>query len=183
VQGLDRGWIEEKSRAARFDVFRALPEEARAAWLGYAVARTLEASLNLAGDRSCSFHDHLGRLLGIDVARWWRPTGANYFDRVPKGVTLAALAEVGGPALAARYAKVKKTELAQSCERIFSGDFIAEIEVKEAALAWVPSVMRFAAVEPQARPAESEVNKIEAPVGEPADAGATSSVELAEEAA
>jgi ParB family chromosome partitioning protein len=180
---LDRSWIEGKSRAARFDAFRALSEDARAAWLGHAVARTLEASLNVPGDRSCSFHDHLGQLLGIDVARWWRPTGANYFDRVPKGVTLAALAEVGGPALAARYAKVKKTELAQSCERIFSGDFIAEIEVKEAALAWVPSVMRFAAAEPQARPTVSEVNEIEAPVGEPADAGATSPVELAEEAA
>jgi ParB family chromosome partitioning protein len=182
-EGLDRSWIEEKSRAARFDAFRALSEEARAAWLGYAVGRTLEASLNLPGDRSCSFHDHLGQLLGIDVARWWRPTGANYFDRVPKGVTLAALAEVGGPALAARYAKVKKTELAQSCERIFSGDFIAEIEVKEAALAWVPNVMRFAAAEPQSRPAESEVHETEAPLGESADAGATSPVELAEEAA
>ena len=66
-------------------------DEARAAWLGHAVARTLEASLNLAGERACAFHDHLGRLLGIDVARWWRPTGANYFDRVPKSVTLAAL--------------------------------------------------------------------------------------------
>ncbi len=78
------------------------------------------------------------------MARWWRPTGANYFDRVPKSVTLAALAEVGGPALAGRYSKAKKAELAQGCERIFSGDFIAEVEVKEAALAWVPEAMRFA---------------------------------------
>ena len=94
-----------RRRAERFDAFRALPDEARAAWLGHAVARTLEASLNLAGPRACGFHDHLGQLLGIDVARWWRPTGANYFDRVPKSVTLAALAEVGGPALAGRYAR------------------------------------------------------------------------------
>jgi ParB family chromosome partitioning protein len=142
---LDRSWTEGQSRAERFDAFRALGEEARAAWLGHAVARTLEASLNLPGDRLCRFHDHLGRLLGIDVAGWWRPTGANYFDRVPKGVTLAALEEVGGPTLADRYAKAKKTELAEACERIFSGDFIAEVEVKEAALAWVPEVMRFAA--------------------------------------
>jgi ParB family chromosome partitioning protein len=110
---LDRSWTEGQSRAERFDAFRALGEEARAAWLGHAVARTLEASLNLPGDRLCRFHDHLGRLLGIDVAGWWRPTGANYFDRVPKGVTLAALEEVGGPTLADRYAKAKKTELAR----------------------------------------------------------------------
>ena len=84
-------------------------------------------------------------MLGIDVAAWWRPTGANYFDRVPKAQALAALTEVGGPVLAGPYAKSKKAELAQACERIFSGDFIAELEVKQAALAWLPDAMRFAA--------------------------------------
>ena len=155
TEALDRGWTEGKTRAERFDAFRSLPDEARAAWLGHAVARTLEASLNLAGERACAFHDHLGRLLGIDVARWWRPTGANYFDRVPKSVTLAALAEVGGPSLAGRYAGAKKAELAQGCERIFSGDSIAEVEVKDAALAWVPEAMRFAPP-PSAEPALGE---------------------------
>ena len=143
---LDRGWIEGETRAERFDSFRLLSDEARAAWLGYAVARTLEASLNLTGERACGFHDHLGRLLGIDIARWWRPTGTNFFDRVPKSVTLAALADVGGEAFAARYASAKKAELAQSSERIFAGDFIGEVEVKEAALAWIPEAMRFGAV-------------------------------------
>jgi ParB family chromosome partitioning protein len=137
-EALDRSWTEGQTPAERFDAFRALPEEARSAWLGFAVARTLEAT------RSCDFHDHLGTLLGIDVARWWRPTGTNYFDRVPKNMSLAALAEVGGPELASRHAKAKKAELVQSCERIFAGDFIAEPEVKQAALAWVPEAMRFA---------------------------------------
>ena len=145
VDSLDRSWTRHETRSERFDAFRALRDEARAAWLGHAVASTLEASLNLSGERFCAFHNHLGQLLGIEVERWWRPTGANYFDRVPKSVTLAALAEVGGPALAERYAKAKKAELAQACERIFSGEFIAEAEVKEAALAWVPQPMRFAA--------------------------------------
>ena len=156
TEALDRSWTEGKTRAERFDAFRGLPDELRAAWLGHAVAKTLEASLNLAGERFCAFHDHLGRLLGIDVARWWRPTGANFFDRVPKSVTLAALEEVGGSSLAGRYAKAKKAELAQSCERMFSGDFIAEVDVKEAALAWVPQVMRFAPA--PADPEEAEGN-------------------------
>jgi ParB family chromosome partitioning protein len=130
-----------------------LPEAPRAAWLGNAVARTLEASLNLPGGRVCAFHDHLGRLLGIDVAQWWRPTGANYFDRVPKAMILNALEEVGGPALASRHAKGKKAELSQSAERIFAGDFIGEVEVKERALSWVPEAMRFAPA-PAADPAE-----------------------------
>jgi ParB family transcriptional regulator, chromosome partitioning protein len=157
---LERGWTEGETRAERFDAFRSLPDEARAAWLGHAVASTLEASLNLAGERFCGFHDHIGRLLGIDVARWWRPTGANYFDRVPKAVTLAALAEVGGPALAERYAKAKKAELAQSCERIFAGDFIAEVEAKEAALAWVPEAMRFGSA---AAPVEADEDAAQCP--------------------
>jgi ParB family chromosome partitioning protein len=155
-EALDRSWAEGRTRAERFDAFRALADEARAAWLGHAVARTLEASLNLAGQRACAFHDHLGRLLQIDVARWWRPTGANYFDRVPKSVTLAALAQVGGAEFAGRYSSAKKAELAQSCERIFAGDFIGEAEIKAAALAWIPDAMRFAAAGGSAEADEAE---------------------------
>jgi len=168
-EALDRSWTEGATRAARFDAFRLLSEEARAAWLGHAVARTLEASLNLAGQRTCQFHDHLGRLLGIDVARWWRPTGANFFDRVPKSLTLAALTAVGGPTFAGRYASAKKAELAQACERIFSGDFIGEIEVKEAALAWVPEAMRFAP--PPAAPNEADAPADQGPEAEAASEG------------
>jgi ParB family chromosome partitioning protein len=144
AEALDRGWMEGATRAERFDAFRLLPDENRAAWLGHAVAQTLEASVHHPGDRNCAFHDHLGQLAGISVADWWRPSGVNYFDRVPKSLALAALREVGGDAFAERYARAKKAELAQLCERIFSGDFIGEVEVKEAAVAWVPPVMRFA---------------------------------------
>lgn len=140
---LDRGWTAQPSLAERFDGFRQLPEESRAAWLGEVVAGSLEAVDARRGE-AFGFADHLGRLLGIAVASWWRPTGLNFFDRVPKAVTLAALADVGGPAFAQRYASAKRTELAQSCERIFAGDFIAEPDVKAAALAWVPEAMLFA---------------------------------------
>jgi ParB family chromosome partitioning protein len=151
-EALDRSWTEGSTHAERFNAFRGLSPEAKAAWLGHAVARTLEASAGIPGDRACAFHDHLGALLGIDVAGWWRPTGANYFDRVPKSLALAALTEIGGPTLAGPYAKSKKAELAQACERIFSGDFIAEVEVKQAALAWVPEAMRFPAIADEAAP-------------------------------
>lgn len=144
TEALDRSWTAADTRAGRFDAFRALPDEARAAWLGHAVARTLEASINLPGGRTCPFHDHLGHLLGIDAAKWWRPTGANFFDRVPKSVTLSALEEIGGLAFACGYSKAKKAELSEAAERIFAGD-VAPADVKERALAWVPDAMRFAA--------------------------------------
>jgi ParB family chromosome partitioning protein len=175
AEALDRSWTAADTRAGRLDAFRALPDEARAAWLAHAVARTLEASLNLPGRRVCGFHDHLGRLLGIEVAKWWRPTGANYFDRVPKSVTLEALEEVGGPAFASRYAKGKKAELSQAAERIFAGDFIEEVEVKERALAWVPKAMRFAPG-PAAEPTE------ETPLGEDGPTGRASAGRVEEPA-
>jgi ParB family chromosome partitioning protein len=171
---LDRSWTDGATLAERFDAFRALAVEARRAWLCYAVARTLESSLNLDGAGRCAFHDHLGQVLAVDVAAWWRPTALNFFDRVPKAMVLEALAEVGGPELAATHAKSKKAELAEACERIFAGNFIAGAETKVAALSWVPDVMRFAS--PQALPAsaddeaEAEAEAVDADSG--ADAGA-----------
>jgi ParB family chromosome partitioning protein len=170
AEALDRSWVSATSRAERFDAFRALPQEVRAAWLGQAVARTLEASLNLPGERRCPFHDHLGRLLGVEVARWWRPTGSNYFDRVAKSVTLAALEEVGGPPFAARYAKAKKAELSETAQRVFAGEFIGEVEVKERALSWVPEPMRFASA-PAAEPIDDLPPWEEEEAFEPPNAG------------
>ena len=141
--GLDETWRSGRDQCERFDRFRALPDEARAAWLGHVVARSLEASLNISGERRIPFQDHLGTLIGIDIAQWWRPTAANYFDRVPKQVILEALGDVGGAELASRYMSVKKADLAASAERIFAGATIAEVAERERALAWVPDVMRF----------------------------------------
>ena len=154
--GLDELWRAGDDASARFERFRALSDETRAAWLGFVVARTLEASLNMACERSNAFHDHLGSLIGIDMAQWWRPTAANYFDRVPKAVTLDALAAVGGPDLSSRFASVKKGDLAMSAERVFAGTYITEVEVRASALAWIPEVMRFASTGP------AEVEDVEA---------------------
>jgi ParB family chromosome partitioning protein len=153
--GLDESWRSGEEAAARFDAFRMLSEEDRAAWLGFVIARTLEASLNMAGERRIAFQDHLGSLIGIDTAQWWRPTAANYFDRVSKQVILDALADVGGTELSARFASVKKADLAASAERVFAGTYITEADVRERALAWVPDVMRFPSSFPGEPAAES----------------------------
>ncbi len=141
---LDRSWAAHNQVEARFDAFRALDPEQRAAWLGHAVAASLEASVGGAGASACRFHDHLGHLLGIDVTAWWRPTAANFFDKVTKPVMFEALDQIEGPALAARYSAAKKADLAATCERICAGDFIGEVGTKEVARAWLPAAMRFA---------------------------------------
>jgi ParB family chromosome partitioning protein len=132
--GLDESWRAGDDATSRFDLFRALPDDSRAAWLGYVVARSLEASLNMSGERQLPFQDHLGSLIGIDMAQWWRPTAANYFDRVSKQVILDALTVVGGLELSSRFAAVKKGDLAMSAERIFAGTYITEVEVREKAV-------------------------------------------------
>ncbi|OHC97463.1 MAG: chromosome partitioning protein ParB [Sphingomonadales bacterium RIFCSPHIGHO2_01_FULL_65_20] len=160
---LDESWRAGTDATARFDLFRALSDDSRAAWLGYVVARSLEASLNMTGERQLPFQDHLGGLIGIDMAQWWRPTAANYFDRVSKQVILDALTDVGGLELSSRFASVKKGDLAMSAERVFAGTYITEVEVREKALAWVPEVMRFTSAAPEA--GEPEIDATDAEPG------------------
>ncbi len=142
---LDESWRAGETDVERFEAFRVLSDEARSAWLGHIVSRTLVASLACEGERSVPLHEAIGGLLDIETAHWWRPTAANYFDRVAKAKTLEALDAAGGPELVSRYSASKKAELASAAERIFSGDFIGEAGTKERALAWVPDIMRFTA--------------------------------------
>ncbi|MEE4212664.1 MAG: ParB/RepB/Spo0J family partition protein [Parvularcula sp.] len=160
---LDESWRSGESDVERFERFRALSDDARSAWLGHVLSRTLIASLACEGERSVPLHEMLGSLLEIETAHWWRPTAANYFDRVAKARTLEALDAAGGPELVSRYAGSKKAELASAAERIFSGNFIGDTDVKDRAQAWIPAIMRFgtADVQEQAEeglPAEDEVD-------------------------
>ena len=125
------------------------------------LSRTLVASLACEGERSVPLHEALGSLLEIETAHWWRPTAANYFDRVAKARTPEALDAAGGPELVSRYSASKKAELASAAEHIFTGNLIGEAEIKERAQAWVPAIMRFAGadeVEPVAADADKPVS-------------------------
>lgn len=139
---LDKAWQEHGCASQRFTAFRELADEAKAAWLAYAVAISLEAKKGY-GSEYHPIHAVIGSMLDIDVAAMWRPTAENFFDRVSKTSCLAALTEVGGSDLAARYAASKKADLAKTCETIFAGKAIVEQDVKEAALAWLPEGMKF----------------------------------------
>jgi ParB family chromosome partitioning protein len=153
-QRLDTSWAGHKTMTERFDAFRALDDEARGAWVAFSIARTLEPTLNVAeGYRSNGFHDHLGRLLDIQVENWWRPTAENFFGRVKKGVMLEALEEIGGPILRGRYKDAKKGDLAATCSSLCNGQGIVEAEIREKACRWLPEAMRFEAQEKPARSA------------------------------
>ena len=151
-QRLDTSWAGHTTMTERFDAFRALDDEARGAWVAFSIARTLEPTLNVAeGYRSNGFHDHLGRILDIQVEHWWRPTAENFFGRVKKGIMLEALEDIGGPILRGRYKDAKKGDLAATCASLCNGHGIVEAEIREKATAWLPDAMRFDGQEKPAR--------------------------------
>lgn len=139
---LDTSWCEAEGTVARFEAFQALDDEAKAAWLAFSVAASLQAKPSYSQTHN-PLQARLGALMEIDVAAWWRPTAANFFDRVPKGSLLQLLHEIGGPTLSSRYASSKKAEISPAMEKLFAGDAIVEDETRERALAWVPNAMRF----------------------------------------
>jgi len=157
-EALDRSWLDHDSLEGRYDAFCALAQEARAAWLGWAVARTIEAVP--AGRSGSGFLDHLGAKLAIDAAAWWRPTARTYFDRISRAMILSLLEEIGGPALRQRFGAAKKHDLALSAETVFAGESVLDATVKARAVAWLPDQMRF----------EPELADEPAP-DEPADTG------------
>ena len=142
-EGLDTSWTEGSNPVERFEAFRALSDDAKAAWLAVVVATSLEAKPDYSSVTTNPLHARLASILEIEPAKWWRPTSANFFDRVSKGTLLALLTNVGGAPLAARYMASKKGEISTSCEKLFAGEAITEAETKDAALAWVPDAMRF----------------------------------------
>ncbi len=142
-EGLDTSWTQASDPVTRFEGFRALDDDAKAAWLAIIVASSLEAKDDYNSVKTNPLHARLASILEIEPAKWWRPTSANFFDRVSKGTLLALLTQVGGAPLAARYMGSKKGEISSSCEKLFAGEAITEAETKDAALAWVPDAMRY----------------------------------------
>lgn len=181
---LDRGWIDHEDVRDRYDAFCALSDDARASWLGWAIARTFDAVP--AGKTGSAFIDHLGSKLAIDVAAWWRPTAKNYFDRITKPAILSLFETVGSAELRHRYGASKKYDLAASAEKLFAGDFLVEAEIKERAISWLPDAMRFEPLDAEAdamieadgqaydKPADAAGPDEELEPGDPAEDGAES---------
>ncbi len=176
-EGLDASWTEHESTVARFDAFCDIDDDAKAAWLSYCMARTLEPSLGLdrrsgqhGADRNI-LHDRLAEMMSINAANHWRPTAANYFDRVNKHTLLSHLTLIGGTTFASSYINSKKGDLSTSCEKIYGGQTIIDPAIKESALAWVPDHMRFNAVTLQPEePADEASEPLAGPETEASDA-------------
>ncbi len=74
--------------------------------------------------------DRLAQLVGLDLTRDWKPTAANYFNRVTKGKILAAVREAKGEDTARLLDSLKKGEMAREAERLMADS------------GWLPEILR-----------------------------------------
>ncbi len=112
---LPLAWLNHKDELERYTAFCALSTEDKHKLFAACVARALTPQLNGEAGKSKLF-DAVGKRLGVDMAAHWRPTKANYFDRVTKKQALACAEEV----ISAEWAK----QLAiQNNAAMRSGDF------------------------------------------------------------
>ena len=160
---LNTDWYNLPTITQRFDAFTLLGDDDKAAWVAYVMSTTLVALNGFGMSADHSLQAHIADLLQIDFAAMWRPTAANYFDRVKKEVILDALEQVGGETLRLRYNAAKKRELATTAETIFGGQAILDPEVKAAAVAWMPPELTFG------RELEANAKRIEAADRNPDD--------------
>jgi ParB family transcriptional regulator, chromosome partitioning protein len=76
---------------------------------------------------------HAGQLaaaLKLDMARYWQPTAASYFARVPKERTLDAIEDACGLSEKSLCAAMKKSDLAAHAEKKLTGK------------GWLPAILR-----------------------------------------
>ncbi|MGL4963040.1 MAG: ParB/RepB/Spo0J family partition protein [Inquilinus sp.] len=73
---------------------------------------------------------NLAALVGLDMAKWWRPTGGNYLGAVSKDLVIEALTEAGQVKPGERLASAKKAEL------------VALAEDRLGPTTWLPAFLR-----------------------------------------
>lgn len=131
--GLEKGtdrWDGADGQLERFDRFRQLSEEARAAIFAWAVSQSLQPSGGTG--RLDRIHDRLGHMLQIDVAAWWRPTKGSYFGRINVDDIKEAIVAIDPNAKPSG----KKGELAQLAEDLAGVD-------SGPGKTWLPAAMLF----------------------------------------
>jgi ParB family chromosome partitioning protein len=74
--------------------------------------------------------EQMAAALQLDMADWWTPTAASYFNQVPKARIAEVVTEALGAPEAVPLLKMKKAEAAAAAERLMAGT------------RWVPELMR-----------------------------------------
>jgi ParB family chromosome partitioning protein len=107
------------------------------AWLSVQPLNVLVELLALCVGLCASFarghepaEEQMAAALQLDMADWWTPTAASYFNQVPKARIAEVVTEALGAPEAVPLLKMKKAEAAAAAERLMAGT------------RWVPELMR-----------------------------------------
>lgn len=143
-------WLDEDDEAASFAALRALTAAEKKKLFAACVARTLKGQLSFEHGARPETEATIARL-GIDFAKYVRPTTDLVWSRLRKDRILAIARQTLGPAWAQARAKYSKADLAAAMEEAFSPGpqpLGVDREAHAAALAWTPP--GFAAFDPAA---------------------------------
>ena len=134
-----------------------LGDDARMGLLAHCVSHGVSALHERAGqpggssvsghtiERRIAQANRLARAVGLDMVEvGWRPTAANYLNRVPKSRILEAVREAQGEQAVQLLGHLKKDEMAKEAERLLNGTD------------WLPEPLRLADADPGAE-TETEV--------------------------
>lgn len=121
---------------ALWDHLAALKPEERLALLAHCLAFTVDAVHRpMPNERRSAHVDQLARAVGLDMAKDWSPTVANYLGRVSKERILEAVREGVSHEAAQNLAPLKKGAMADAAEQ------------RLARRGWVPAPLRNPSVE------------------------------------
>lgn len=136
-----------KDPVALFDAVRALEPDAKGALLAWCVSKCLTVGLPTAQGTAQRIVERVGSILEVDVAAWWRPTRARYFERVKKDHLLEILGDCGLDAVARQVAKEKKPAIVNGVAAVFDPSTRPTVLTEAQSLAldtWLPPGMAFA---------------------------------------
>ncbi len=156
AESLPSRWCREKSEAARFEAFRALPQEARQEVLAYGVAMMLQPKLAPAEGEEVTAYDLALSLTGGNMAAYWRPGKESFLSRLTRDQLLALARETLGDAWVSGFTKAKKIELVEALGRVFADpDTGRTKEQAEKLKHWLPAGMALT-LAPAAKPARAK---------------------------
>lgn len=108
-----------------------LDETDRHALLAHCIAMTM----NTGGTPQSQMHEDaqaIARTVGLDMREWWRPTRANFLDRLTKSEIVAAVTEGVSQQAAWRLEGLKKDRMASEAEKLLENS------------GWLPMPLRVA---------------------------------------
>jgi ParB family chromosome partitioning protein len=140
---LPASWLDHETEAEQFQAFTALSDTQKLDLLAYCVAMTLKPQL--ATEHEDTAWEIALAITQADMARYWRPTRANYLGRITRDRLLAIGRELFGEQWSQARSRDKKGEIADALERAFAAPqtLACPREQRERLARWLPEGMAF----------------------------------------